>query len=75
MGGKQREACGRCSVSAVVDTVENSEDGEGGGTNPFDGERIELEESEMRSVVRHEVFVRKVKERLDDIAMRLTYGK
>lgn len=73
MGGKEAEACGRCSVSTVVDTVES--DGERSGKNPFDGERIEIEESELRSVVRHEVFARKVKDRLDRIAMRLTYGK
>ena len=78
MGGKNTEACGRCSVSTVMDAAESDGEGDGdgaaGATNPFDGERIELEEDQLRSVVRHEVLVRRVKDRLDDLTTRLIFG-
>lgn len=78
MGGKRTEACGRCSVSTVVDAAgsgrDGETDGEAGERGPFDSERIELEEDELRSVVRHEVLARRVKDRLDAFATRLIYG-
>lgn len=74
MGGKNTEACGRCSVSTVMEATESDDDGGAGAANPFDGERIELEEDQLRSVVRHEVLVRRVKERLDGLATRLIFG-
>ncbi|PSQ38653.1 hypothetical protein BRD08_00735 [Halobacteriales archaeon SW_10_66_29] len=46
-----------------------------GGENPFDGERIEIDESEMRSVARHEVLASKVTDRLDAFATRVIWGK
>ena len=76
MGGKRTEACGRCSVSTVLDATE-SDDGDAADAtaeNPFDGERIELEADEVERVVRHEVLARRVKDRLDDLATRLIYG-
>lgn len=79
MGGKRTEACGRCSVTTVVDATaedgESAEAAESGGTNPFDGDRIELDESQLRSVVRHEVFFSDVRRRLDEWATRLTFGR
>lgn len=76
MGGKHTEACGRCSVSTVMEATWSDGEGdrEASGANPFDGERIELEEDQVRSVVRHEVLVRRVKGRLDDLATRLIFG-
>lgn len=75
MGGKRTEACGRCSVTTVIDAKEaGDEESEGGGRNPFDGERIELEEREVTSVVRHEVAMGKLRQKLDDLATRLIYG-
>lgn len=78
MGGKRTEACGRCSVSTVVDAAGSDDggeaDGEAGGIDPFDGERIELGEDELRSVVRHEVLARRVKDRLDEVATRFIFG-
>lgn len=75
MGGKRTESCGRCSVSAVVDAAGGGdEEDDGDRTNPFDGARIELRETELRRVVRHEVLVRRVKDRLDDLASRFIYG-
>lgn len=76
MGGKRTEACGRCSVSTVMDATESDGDDAGDATaeNPFDGERIELDEDQLQRVVRHEVLARRVKDRLDDLATRLIYG-
>ena len=74
MGGKRTEACGRCSVSTVVD-ASDAEEGGGGGRNPFDGARIELDEDELRSVVRHEVFFSRLRRRLDEWATRVTFGR
>lgn len=73
MVAKQKESCGRCSVSTVVEATGDVDDG--GGRNPFDGERIELEESEMRSVVRHEVLASRVRRRLDELVTRLIFGR
>ncbi|GAB3688982.1 hypothetical protein GCM10028857_23820 [Salinarchaeum chitinilyticum] len=95
MGGKRTEACGRCSVTTVIDAKEavdgeegpgSSDGGESGadaagadtaataGQNPFDGERIELSERELTSVVRHEVAIGKLRAKLDSFASRLIYG-
>lgn len=74
MGGKKTESCGRCSVTTVLDATETADDADGGSNNPFDGERIEIDESEMRSVVRHEVAVQRVRDRLDGVVSRLTWG-
>lgn len=75
MGGKKTESCGRCSVTTVIDATEREEGDEtSGGKNPFDGERIEIEESTMRSAVPHEVAVRRVKNRLDGFVSNLTWG-
>jgi hypothetical protein len=73
MGGDEREACGRCSISTVLEATDD-EDGDGGAENPFKGGRIELDADEVRSVVRHEVLARRVKSRLDALATRLIFG-
>ena len=52
----------------------DGEDDDGDGTNPFEGARIEIQETELQRVVRHEVLVRRVKDRLDDFATRFIYG-
>ena len=69
---KRTEACGRCSVTTVVDAVE---DGEGGGKNPFDGERIELEDAELRRVAFVGVWLGRLKRRLDETAFSVVYGR
>lgn len=74
MGGKSKESCGRCSVTTVLDATEDEDDGGSGGTNPFDGERIEVEQSTMQKTVPHEFAVRRVKDRLDGFVSRLTWG-
>lgn len=62
------EACGRCAMSSAMAVSEGS------GTNPFDGDRIELEEREVRAVSQHVVYASKLKQRLNDWAKSVTYG-
>jgi hypothetical protein len=56
----------------VVD-VETIEDG--GGSNPFDGARIEVSESSARKAAFPAVWLGRVKTRLDEVATRVTYGE
>ncbi len=70
--GKIREACGRCSMTSVVDVAETDE--EEGGSNPFEGARIEVSESAARKAAFPAVWLGRAKTRLDEIATRLTYG-
>ncbi|MEF8773576.1 MAG: hypothetical protein V5A23_04790 [Halobacteriales archaeon] len=69
---KDREACGRCGMSSVVDAVD---DGEDEGYDPFDGDRIEVQEAEIRTAVTFQVWAGRVKQRLDEFATRITYGR
>lgn len=66
-----REACGRCSMSTVVD-VKDEDERE--GTNPFDGDRIELEDRELRRAVPHQLAAGRVKRTLNAVAERIVYG-
>lgn len=70
MGGKIREACGRCGLSSVVDMS----DDEGGDRDPYGGPRIEVDESELKTVMLPVVLLGRVKHRMNEIATRLTYG-
>ena len=70
--GKIREACGRCSMTTVVDTVS---DEDGGVQNPFEGESIEVPEEKMRAVAKPHIWAGQVKTRLDEIAARIVYGR
>ena len=65
------EACGRCAMTSVVGAA--TEDGETRG--PFDGDRIEIPEGELRAVSKHVVFLGRVKDRLDEWATAVTYGR
>ncbi|RAW45375.1 hypothetical protein DQW50_09530 [Halorubrum sp. 48-1-W] len=71
-GEKRTEACGRCSMSTVVDAVS---DGEGDADrDPFAGERIEVDESAIRRVS-PAGFLGDLKARIDDAARRIAYGR
>lgn len=63
------ESCGRCSMSTAVDITS------GQGTNPWDGDRIEVDEAEMETVSKHVIALGQVKQRLDQWATKLTYGR
>jgi hypothetical protein len=63
------EACGRCAMSSAMGAAT-----EGTGTNPFDGDRIELDEREVAAVSKHAVYASRLKQRLNDWAKSITYG-
>lgn len=73
MGGKIKEACGRCSMTSVIDMTDDG-DGED-SRNPFAGARIEVPETELRTVMFPAVWLGRVKRRLDEVATALTYGR
>jgi len=69
MSGDETEACGRCSMTTVVDAAV-----EEGDHDPFGDERIEVDESEFRRVS-PAVWLSGVGRRLNDAVRRLTYGR
>jgi hypothetical protein len=75
MDDKRAEACGRCSMTSVIEMAASDEDGESSGRDPFDGPRIEVPESELRKASKPQIWLGRVKRRLDEMATRLTYGR
>ena len=65
----EAEACGRCAMSNAVDLTS------GNGTNPWDGDRIEVDERDLRAVSGHVIALGKVKRRLNEWATGVTYGR
>lgn len=61
------ETCGRCAMSSVTGVMEGERD-------PFAGDRIEVDDRELRTVSPG-VWLGRVKTRLDDWATRITYGR
>jgi hypothetical protein len=68
MSEKKTEACGRCSITTVVDATAGDRDVLGEG-------RIEVDEDEMRRVSAHHVAASRAKEWLDSLGTRLIYGR
>ncbi|MFT4944457.1 MAG: hypothetical protein ACI9K3_000389 [Halovenus sp.] len=64
---EQKETCGRCAMSSVSGVMERDHD-------PFDGERIEVEDTELRRVS-PSVLLGRVRHRIDSLVTRLTYGR
>jgi len=62
-----KETCGRCAMSSVSGVMEEQHD-------PFDGERIEVEENDIRKVSPGVVLGR-MKRRIDGFVTKLTYGR
>jgi len=73
MGSSDTEACGRCGMTTVVSATEDG-DGEG-DADVFGGERIEVAESQLRTVTWPARWLGRVKRRLNEVAMRLTYDR
>ncbi|WP_122089867.1 hypothetical protein [Halalkalicoccus subterraneus] len=67
MSGKNTEACGRCSVTSVVDLTD--------GRDPYGGDRIEVEETEVRRLSMHHVAASRAKAWFDSVGERLVYGR
>ena len=61
------EACGRCSMTTVVDATAS------GDRDPLGDEKIELDEGELRAVSPTAWF-EGISNRLDDFAERVIYG-
>jgi hypothetical protein len=61
-------------MTSVVGAT-RADDEESGGHDPFEGARIEVPESEMRTAAKPAVWLGRVKRRLDEVATRLTYGR
>jgi len=70
MDSDETEACGRCSMTVVVD----ASDGEA-GRDPFDGDRIEVDPDQLRTAAKPAVLLGRAKRRLDELATKLTYGR
>ncbi|TKX78921.1 hypothetical protein EXE53_18625 [Halorubrum sp. SD626R] len=69
------EACGRCSMSAVVGAVSDDQgDEERAERDPFGEARIEVDESSIRRVS-PAGFLSDLKDRIDALGRRLAYGK
>jgi len=64
---KQKEPCGRCAMSSVSGVMEEDH-------YPFEGERIEVAEDELRTVSPG-VLLGRVKNRIDGLVTRITYGR
>ncbi|MFB1065862.1 hypothetical protein [Natrinema sp. H-ect4] len=77
MGGKKTEACGRCSMSTVVDVASSGddEDADGESTRDVFGESaIEVDDETLRRVSPG-AWAGRVTKRLDDLGRRLIYGR
>ncbi len=68
---KDTEACGRCSMTVVVDAADD-EDEE--GRDPFGEDRIEVDEREMQRAS-PDAWVSRLSARIDDAVTRLAWGR
>ncbi|ELZ31266.1 hypothetical protein C465_15212 [Halorubrum distributum JCM 9100] len=74
-GAVEVEACGRCSMSTVVGAVSGDQDSEERAErDPFAGERIEVDESSFRQISPGG-FLSDLKDRVDELGRRLSYGE
>lgn len=68
MSEKKTEACGRCSITAVVDAA-------GSDRDVLGEERIEVEEDQLRRTSLHHVAASRAKGWFDSLGERLIYGR
>ncbi|QCC59793.1 hypothetical protein NP511_15485 [Natrinema thermotolerans] len=71
MGSKRTEACGRCSMSTVVDVASSDEDD---ARDPFGEDAIEVDDETLRRVSPG-AWIGRVTDRIDDLGHRLIYGR
>jgi hypothetical protein len=64
---EDKELCGRCAMSSVSGVMEEDHD-------PFDNERIEVEENELRKIS-PSVLLGRAKHRIDSVVTKITYGR
>jgi hypothetical protein len=74
---KNTEACGRCSMTVVVDAV-NEEPEEPAESvesrDPFAGERIEVDERDLERIS-PEAWMARVSSRIDEAVTRFSWGR
>ncbi|AKH96626.1 hypothetical protein [Halanaeroarchaeum sulfurireducens] len=63
------ESCGRCAMTTAVDVTD------GHGTNPWESDRIEVDEAELRAASRHVIALAHLVRRLNEWMLALTYGR
>lgn len=68
MDEKKTEACGRCSITTVIDAS-------GSDRNVLGEDRIEVEENEMRRLSAHHIAASRAKDWFDSVGERLIYGR
>jgi hypothetical protein len=59
------ELCGRCAMSSVSGVVDR---------NPFEGERIKIDERDLRKVS-PSVLLARARRRIDSVVSKFTYGR
>jgi len=59
-------------MTTVVDATDDEDEA---ARDPFDDERIEVSEREMRVVGKPAILLGRAKRRLNEFATRLTYGR
>lgn len=70
-----REACGRCSMSVAVDlTNGDRDDDERADRNPYEQDRIEVDESELKRLS-PDGWIDGLSSRLNDAAQRVTWRR
>lgn len=67
---KDTEACGRCSMTVVVDAVDEETE----ERDPFGEERIEVDEREMERVS-PEAWIRRVSSKIDSAVSRFAWNR
>ena len=75
MGTGRSEACGRCSMTSLVDAAGDGDDGERASRDPFGGDRIEVSEAELRVLAWPAVLLGRVSRRLDEFAAHVVHGR
>lgn len=73
MDSSETESCGRCAMTSVADMTDE-EDGRS-GSPPFDGDRIELDDAELRAASFPMVFAGRVKRRIDELGRAIIHGR
>ena len=68
---KETEACGRCSMTVVVDAVDEEN---GGRNDPFGDDRIEVEERQLERAS-PEAWFGRVSSRIDQVVSRFACGR
>lgn len=72
---KEREACGRCSMSVVVEAATaDGDDERDAERDPYGDRRIEVDERDLR-FVSPGFWLARLGDRLDDATTRLTWGR